>query len=138
MKHSSLFPIAVLLCLLSSCENEVVLTSPDMNTVAVININTGAYSLSFKNQPVVENACPTISFDDNTQWGNQRACTYKTSRTRKVQHPLYGKNREIKDEYNSVTLSYPDYQLVFRMYDSGLAYRFVGKGSKRDTLTVTE
>ncbi len=138
MKHLSLFPIAALLCLLSSCENEVVLTSPDMNTVAVININTGAYSLSFKNQPVVENACPTISFDDNTQWGNQRACTYKTSRTRKVQHPLYGKNREIKDEYNSVTLSYPDYQLVFRMYDSGLAYRFVGKGSKRDTLTVTE
>jgi len=136
MKHTSLLPVAALCLLLASCEKQIVLTSPDKNTVAVIDVNTGAYSLTFKNQPVVSDVCPVISFDGDTQWGNRKAYCYKTSQTRKVQHPLYGKNKEIKDEYNSVTLYYSGYRLVFRMYDAGLAYRFVGKGSRRDTLTV--
>ena len=138
MKHSSLLLLAATLFILSSCAKEIVLTSPDNNTVAVIDVNTGAYSLTYKDQLVVENACPTISFADSTRWGNQKARRYTTSQIRKLQHPLYGKNSEIKDEYNSLTLCYSGYQLVFRMYDGGLAYRFVGKGSEHDTLTVTE
>ncbi len=138
MKHSPILLFAALLCIFSSCKKEIVLTSPDLNTKAVINVETGSYSLTYKDLPVVTDACPTMTFEDGIQWGNRKARFYKTGMCRKVQHPLYGKNTEIKDEYNSVTLSYGDYRLIFRMYDAGLAYRFVGKGCKRDTLTVTE
>ncbi|MDD4923075.1 MAG: glycoside hydrolase family 97 N-terminal domain-containing protein, partial [Bacteroidales bacterium] len=48
-----------------------------------------------------------------------------TTKNEVIQTPLY-KKKEIKNSYNELSLSFSgDYGLIFRVYDDGVAYRFV-------------
>ena len=39
----------------------------------------------------------------------------------------YGKKAQVRENYNQLTLSFKTFNLVFRAYDQGVAYRFVSK-----------
>lgn len=50
----------------------------------------------------------------------------KESHHNVIASPFY-KKAEVKDDYNLLLLRFKDFNLEFRMYDDGLAYRFQGK-----------
>jgi len=47
--------------------------------------------------------------------------------------PIY-KRSAIRDNYNEMTLKYKDFDLVFRAYNEGVAYRFISKSKKEFTV----
>lgn len=60
----------------------------------------------------------------------------KASVDRIIPSPFY-KKTEVKDVYNEMTLNFRgDYSVVFRLYNEGLAYRFVTR--KKGELIITE
>lgn len=61
-------------------------------------------------------------------WGENDAVLLakKESFQNVISSPFY-KKAEVKDSYNLLSLHFKDFNLEFRMYDDGLAYRFQGK-----------
>ena len=74
----------------------------------------------------------SVHLDNGTVWGNG-------SHLKRVSHrqanevlpsPFY-KRSEVKDVYNEMTLSFREhFNLIFRMYNEGMAYRFAATGNR--------
>lgn len=61
-------------------------------------------------------------------WGeNDAVLSAKKESFHNVISSPYYKKAEVKDSYNLLLLHFKDFNLEFRMYDDGLAYRFQGK-----------
>lgn len=74
-----------------------------------------------------------MTWTDGTEWG--RACRLKsaekTSADAVISSPFYKKS-SVTDRYNGLTLKMRGgYNVEIRLYDDGLAYRFVNSGGKK-------
>ncbi|MBD5233042.1 MAG: glycoside hydrolase family 97 protein [Bacteroidales bacterium] len=74
-----------------------------------------------------------LKWIDNKEWG--RDCrvnkVLRSSAHDTISAPFYKKSR-VEDSYNGITLKMKDgYDVEIRLYDDGLAYRFVNSGGKR-------
>lgn len=104
------------------------LKSPDgRQQLTVTNQNgTLRYSLSFEGTQVVLPSALSLKLGDGTVWGHntkvKRARKGKANATIASPHFI---RSSVADHYNSLTLSCGDYDVEFRAYDQGVAYRFV-------------
>ena len=72
-----------------------------------------------------------MTLDNGEVWGENDKVSKVTRKSvnGKISTPLYRAN-EIVENYNELTLQFKDFNVVFRAYDDGIAYRFVNKGKK--------
>lgn len=95
------------------------------------------YSLSMDGNEVVTPSPIGMVIQDGRVWNGASALLNEVCRSHDdVVHPLFGKNKTITDRYNELILSFDGYDVCFRLYDEGAAYRFVGKGCATDSIIV--
>ena len=102
--------------------------SPDKKLNAEIQVGEEVtFSLNHDGTEVVAPSTVSLTLENGEVLG-QKARVSKVSRNSvnsKIPSPLY-KKKEVTDAYNELTLAFRgDFSLVFRLYDDGLAYRFV-------------
>lgn len=107
-----------------------------------IEINLGSkltWALSNAGERMLEPSPISLDLGNGRIWGRD-AKLKKASRLahKDLIHPPLYRKREIKDEYNELSLDFKDnYSIVFRAYDDGVAYRFVSK-EKKPFVVVSE
>lgn len=125
----------MLLVSLVSC-TRYSLDSPDGEQHLVVSTSPLSYTLSYKGKTVVADARPAMTVN-HTVWGQEKPLgVEKDAPHTGTVKPLYGKQAELKDCYNQLIVHYPSYDVIFRLYNEGFAYRFVGTGAQEDSLTV--
>ena len=115
------------------------LSSPDGKLV--VKVYTGenlSYAVSAEGVCLIAPSEIAMTLSDGTVYGGaakpSKAVTTKTDRT--VKTVVY-KKAEVRDCYNELALTFKDFVLYFRAYDSGVAYRFVSR-SKADFTVRSE
>ena len=106
--------------------------SPDKKNVITIETdNQVSYSLS-RNGTKILDTCPLSLTVGNDTWGTDkcRKITRK-SVSEKVEFIVPRKYKETVDNYNQVELIYKDYKIEFRVYNDGVAYRFVSTANNK-------
>lgn len=110
------------------------LVSPDRSLVCEVTVaDSLRIGLSTADGRVLlEPSTVGLDWTDGTSWGTherqprQRAA----SCDRTIASPFYKKSA-VADRYNALTLTFKDFDLELRMYDDGLAYRFVNTRGRR-------
>ncbi len=127
MKYKDLLLTLAALCtVVAAAAKPVSVKSPDSRTV--LSFEGFKYSVTVDGRQVLQPSAMSMTLQDGTVFGGA-ARLQKTSRRSvdQVLHPAVYKRSTVRDNYNEATLSYKDFDLVFRVYNEGVAYRFVGK-----------
>lgn len=109
------------------------LKSPDGKLVATISLdNKISYSVSHERDIVLNPSNISMELDNNVVWGLEPKL--KNAKTVSVNQQIdasFYKRKKINDYYNELTLSFKEnFNLIFRTYNEGVAYRFVSTGNK--------
>lgn len=123
----TLLILSLILCGGRMMAENYTVKSPDENIT--VNVETGAvttYSVSFKGQVILNPSPISMTFDNGTVIGrNMKVVDVDYLSEDKTLTPVVRQKSEtIRDHYNEMVLSADKYQLRFRVYDDGLAYRF--------------
>lgn len=105
------------------------LASPDGTIRLEINTTDGVfYSVSRGDVLLLSPSQLSMTLSDGTVFGSgdKLRKVNRRSEDSTVDSPLY-KKASVRDNYNELTLSYKQYDIVFRAYNEGVAYRFVAK-----------
>ena len=103
------------------------LTSPDGLVTAVVEVGQNIrYSVSFADETVISPSVIAMRFGDGTVFGDGDKVRKVSRRSVDdfIESPVYKKNR-VRDHYQEMTLSFKEFDLIFRAYGDGVAYRFV-------------
>ena len=86
------------------------------------------WSLRHEDDLMIADSPISMTLTDGTVLGRgkERPRVRKSSADELIRTVIYRKD-EVRDHYNQLTLSYRKFDLVFRAYDSGAAYRFLLK-----------
>jgi alpha-glucosidase len=115
------------------------LRSPDGRLSLEVSVAAEvSYTLQIDNKTVLTPSTLQLHLADVSVPGAQPAL--RRVRERQVDQmlsPLYGKRSHVRDQYNELSLEFRgNYSLVFRLYDEGLAWRWVTR--LKGELTVTD
>jgi len=128
--------IITLLCVLLSMASTMpangkaqTLKSPDGKTV--ISIDAFKYSITTDGKKILAPSAISMTLADGTVYGG-KASLYNIKRrsVNRVEKASVYKKSEVSDKFNELTLVYKDFDLVFRAYNNGVAYRFISKSEK--------
>ncbi len=114
---------------LLAAPKEYELTSPDGDLKLCVSAGENiTYTLVHGDDTMIAESPLSMTLEDGTGYGVEpgRAVCRKNSVSREIRAMLY-KRSVIKDEFNEMTLSFKKFDLIFRAYDEGMAYRFVSK-----------
>ena len=104
--------------------------SPDGKISATVSVGDGiSYTVCRDGHQLLAPSAIAMTLSDGIVYGD---ALDKVSKVKKasasVVKPAYPyKKASVKDEYNQITLVFKEFDLVFRAYDDGIAYRFVSK-----------
>ncbi|MBP3349154.1 MAG: glycoside hydrolase family 97 protein [Bacteroidaceae bacterium] len=115
------------------------LTSPDGRMQMEIYTEPRLYyTVSMDGNEVIAPSPIGMVMNDGRMWnGTSTITNVAQSSHNDVVYPLMGKNKVVPDYYNELILSFDDeYDVHFRVYNEGAAYRFVGTGAATDSLVV--
>lgn len=107
------------------------LTSPDGRIGVVVCSGDGlSWSVSMDGKALLAPSTLSMTTDDGSVYGSGKLRRARTrSVSREIPASLYKKS-VVEDKYNELTLSFADCDVVFRAYDSGVAYRFISRAAK--------
>ena len=141
MKKSIISALCFVLTISLYAQKEFKATSPDGRIVATINLNEKlTYSISHDGQTVLNPSPLSITLSSGEVWGDkpQLSKSSQKSISQTIPSPFYRKD-QIKDEYTLLTLTFKkQWEVEFRVYNDGVAYRFVNKRSKPFTIKNEE
>jgi len=103
-----------------------VLRSPDNRTI--VTVDGFKYSVIVDGKRMIAPSAIGMTLTDGRVYGGD-AKLVKASRQSAdqiIRTPLYRKS-SVRDNYNQLTLRYKEFDLIFRAYNEGIAYRFVSK-----------
>ncbi len=124
MKKIILF--LALLAGFTAAAKDYTLLSPDGNLQVTIQAgNTLSYSLSYKGTALIEPSDISLTLADGIVWGKSAKFSkaVRASVDQSFSAPLF-KRSQVRDHYNELRLKAKGWDLVFRAYDDGMAYRF--------------
>ena len=131
--------LSVLALSAAAAPKQYSVSSPDGKLV--VKVYTGenlSYAVSAEGTCLVAPSEISMTLSDGTVYGGaakvQKAATTKNDKTVR---PVVYKKAEVRDCYNELALTFKDFILYFRAYDSGVAYRFVSR-SKADFTVKAE
>lgn len=120
---------------------EYELASPDGRTQMCISTAPQlSYSIRYDDNTVVNPSPIALSLQSGEVWnGASHLLSVEKKEHDGTVYPLFGKNKEIADCYNELTLSFEGgYAVCFRLYNEGAAYRFRGQRAPSDSLVVAD
>lgn len=120
---------------------EYELASPDGRTQMCISTAPQlSYSIRYDDNTVVNPSPIALSLQSGEVWnGASHLLSVEKKEHDGTVYPLFGKNKEIADCYNELTLSFEGgYAVCFRLYNEGAAYRFLGQRAPSDSLVVAD
>lgn len=117
----------LLLSAMTAAANPYSVESP--NGRLAVNVRTGedlTYSLTFDGDVIVQDSEIALVLADGTVYGGNAKVKNTTRRSvnESFQSSFY-KKKEIRNDYNELSLEFAEFSLVVRAYDDGAAYRFV-------------
>ncbi len=118
----------------SSAAKSYTLSSPDGKLRAEISaVNNVSYSVWFNGTQVLAPSVISMTLEDGTVLGEGKVRKVTKGRvaTKGIPTVTY-KKATVDNIYNWLTLNYKGYNIEFRAYDSGIAYRFVSTLIKGD------
>lgn len=131
-KRYIVFCIAFLfsICAFHAKCNTIILHSPDsLFRVSVRCDDSIMYNVFYTDKEIIKSS--RIGLEIKSRGINKVLAAYITKISQSHHDgtisPLYGKFKELNDSYNEVTIDFDFYQLVFRAYNEGVAYRFITK-----------
>lgn len=131
---------AIFLCTVSILSNakDYSLFSPDGRNVITVTAGTNL-SLTLSVDGVKQCTFPEVSMKlSASQWGcgDKVKSVKRESVDETVDFVVPRRFASLKNTYNALTLRFKDYDVEFRAYNDGVAYRFVGK--KDDVAEINE
>lgn len=133
----SLLFIILAYCGIARGAESVTVSSPDGDIAAHINLNGNlSYSVDFKGKSVIRPSRLAISTADGTAAGTgaKARVADRRSADTTVESPFY-RAKSLKNKYNEVTVKVDkNWDVIFRVYDDGVAYRWVSKSKKPVTI----
>ena len=124
--------IALLFALLAgftAAAKDYTLLSPDGRLQVTVQAgNTLTYSVSYNGQLLISPSEIGLTLEDGTPYGpgTRFSKAVRSSRDVTFQTPLF-KRSQVQDRCNELRLKAKDFDLVFRAYDDGAAYRYEPK-----------
>ena len=112
---------------LTAAERKYDVVSPDGTLKAEVIVGeTISYSVLKNDQKILDLSVLSMELSDGTIFG-QGAAPKKVTRSKAdnvLDAPLYKKSKVV-EKYNELSLTFKTCKLIFRVYDAGVAYRFV-------------
>lgn len=90
------------------------------------------YSVIHEKDTILTDSPISMEFTDGTVLGENSIVQKISTRSvnNQIESPVY-KKKNIRDQFNELTIKFRgDYELIFRAYDDGIAYRFVSTQKK--------
>ncbi len=138
MKGNSLLILALLAAGAVSAQKNFTLASPDGKIITEISVGgTITWSLSHEGDVMVGPSTVSMTTDGVASFGIEPklAGSSKRSVDKTFDAAIYKRSR-VRDNFNELTLKFRDnYNLIFRAYDDGTAYRWEYTGKKSFTVT---
>ena len=115
------------------------LESPDGSLSVDVNVTDSiTYSVSHDGETLIFPSRISMTLDDGSAYGvNPGRAVCRMVSNDDIIEAMFYKKAEIRDRYSQMTLKFRHFDLVFRAYDEGVAYRFVS-GSKVPFKVVSE
>jgi alpha-galactosidase len=121
-------------------EKEITVASGDKKTELRITIGAAvSYSVWYEKHPVVESSPISMTVDGTVLGHDAKIQKISRDSVRSFITPLYGKFKRLTNEYNEIRIDFsPSYSLLFRVYNEGLAYRWITALSSEITVNAEE
>jgi alpha-glucosidase len=139
MKEKTVILVLFLFLLSIANAQKFNLLSPDNKLKVEILIgNTVSYIVKHEQDTLVYPSSVALKLENKTLGHNPKIKrTEKSTFDTIIESPFY-KRSSIRDNYNQLTFTFKDdYTLIFRLYDEGMAYRFITTG-KTDFVVIDE
>jgi len=140
MKRLVILAVTVIFSLSAWAGKSYEINSPDGTIKVVVNIDKNvSYSVSKNAKQLILPSDISMQLENGKTFG----VGSKLTSAKKESHQgsikaLFYKKQTIEDNYNSLTLQFKEkFNIVFRVYDEGMAYRFVST-SKQDFKVINE
>ena len=132
MKTFKILLLCILCTFSAQAQKQYALVSP--NGELKTNITAGkqlTYDITFQGQQVLATSPLSMTLDNGEVWGENDKPSKATRKSvsGKVASPFYRAD-ELIEQYNELTLQFKGFQVIFRAYNDGIAYRFVNKTKK--------
>lgn len=132
-KYFSLLLVLVFGTSLMYANKNFAIKSPDGKTVVDVMVdNRINYSVSHLGEKLLAESPISLSLTNGVTYGvNPRVSSSSTKTISQKINPVIYKKNVIEDNYNELTIKFKgNYDLIFRVYDDGVAYRFVSHEKK--------
>ena len=146
MNKNFLLTIAFLMLIAASCTKpDIELKSPSAKLKAKINSDEPGLNLSLfdKNQSIVSIDLASFVFNDDDTITFDQISNISQSSEDETWQPVYGERDTIRNRYNELKLTltakdHPDksLQLICRLYDEGMAFRYLFDEKSTDGLVL--
>ncbi|RUA31856.1 MAG: glycoside hydrolase family 97 protein [Bacteroidetes bacterium] len=131
-----IFILMILLFQVATAKNLTIKSPNGKITVAVSISDEITFKINYKNQALIEKGTISLNLINEKLGEMPKLISTKKRTIDEIIHPVVSlKNNEIRNHCNVLNLSFKgDYQLEFRVFDNGVAYRFIT--TKQGEITV--
>ena len=132
MKKLGFLFVCALCALAAQAQKTYKLASPDGKLQTTINAGDRlTYDITLDGRQVLNASPLSMTLSNGEVWGDndKPSKVSKRSVNEKVTSPFY-RAAELADQFNEMTLHFKNWNVVFRAYNDGIAYRFVNRGKK--------
>jgi alpha-glucosidase len=130
MKFKILLISVCLILLKLTCQalpKDYTLTSPNTKLKMQVRVDDSiTYSVYLNNNILITPSTIGMTLQGNILGNDAKVSGTKSKAVNSILHPLYGKEATLTDNYNELVINFEgNYSLVLRVYNEGVAYRFV-------------
>lgn len=133
ISYISFFCISFLISVSLSAQKQFTLKSPNGKIVTTITIgNTIEYSVSHDGDLLLDKSPISMTLVGGKTFGISPKLSGSSTKAinQVIDAPVY-KKKQVTDHYNELALKFKgDYNVIFKAYDDGIAYRFVSTSKK--------
>lgn len=141
MKQILLILLFLGTALSAQAQKQHTVTSPDGRIAATVTLGDKlTYTIAHNGEIVLYDSPISLTLSNGEVWGNKPQLVQSAQKNirQTIASPFYRKDK-IEDEYTQFTLNFKkQWGVEFRVYNDGVAYRFVNKRSKPFTIAGEE
>jgi len=133
MKKNLLLFVLICLSTVLFAQKQFTLKSPDGKIETRIEVGKNIeYSVSHQGDLMLDKSAVSMTLADGSTFGKDPKLSKSSNKTvdQTIDATIYKRNK-IVDNYNELTLRFKgDYDIIFRAYNDGVAYRFISNSKK--------
>ncbi|NDV95108.1 glycoside hydrolase family 97 protein [Dysgonomonas sp. 521] len=141
MKKSIFAFLCMALALSAQAQKQFTAISPDGRIATTVILGDKLnYSIAHDGETILHESPISLTLSSGEVWGEKPQLSQSSQKNirQTINSPFYRKDK-IEDEYTLLTLDFKkQWGVEFRVYNDGVAYRFVNKGTKAFTIAGEE